>query len=76
MLIHSDRTYSRNCYNIPASSEVATIMIGDGYNIDITNRNIHLRLRKGGLQRISETHPSYDPLHYVLLFPKVMMGGI
>ena len=21
------------------------------------------------LQRISETHPSYDPLHYVLLFP-------
>ena len=22
------------------------------------------------MQRISETHPSYDPLHYVLLFPK------
>src|SRR5256885_10227862 len=70
MLIHSDRTYGQNCYNIPASSEVATIMIGDGYNIDITNRDIHLRLRKGGLQRISETHPSYDPLHYVLLFPR------
>jgi hypothetical protein len=45
-------------------------MVSDGYNESTTNRDICLRLHNGNLQRISETHPSYDPLHYVLLFPK------
>jgi len=27
-------------------------------------------LHDRGLQRISELHPLYDPLQYVLLFPK------
>ena len=27
-------------------------------------------LHEGGLQKISELHPSYDPLQYVLLFPR------
>ena len=70
MVIYSDRTYNSHCYNAPTSSDVAAIMVGDGYNEIPTNRNICLRLRDGGLQRISETHPSYDPLHYVLLFPR------
>ena len=45
-------------------------MIGDGYDVNPSNRDILLRLRDGGLQKITELHPSYDPLHYVLLFLK------
>ena len=70
MLIHTDRTQDPRRYNAPTASDVAAIMIGDGYDINPSNRDILLRLHDGGLQRISELHPSYDPLHYVLLFPK------
>ena len=70
MVIYNDRTHNPHCYNAPTSSDVAAIMIGDGNDINPTNRDICLRLHDGSLQRISETHPSYDPLHYVLLFPR------
>src|SRR5204862_90090 len=69
MVIYSDRTHNPHRYNAPTSSDIAAIMIGDGHNINPINRDIHLKLHDGGLQRISETHPSYDPMHYVLLFP-------
>lgn len=69
MLIHGDRTRDPRRYNTPNASEVAAIMIGDGHEVGPSNRDILLRLRGGGLQRISELYPSYDPLHYVLLFP-------
>ena len=70
MIIYNDRTHNSHCYNAPTSSDVAAIMIGDGHDINPTNRDIHLKLHDEGLQRISETHPSYDPLHYILLFPR------
>ena len=70
MLIYSDRSRDQRRYNAPTASDVAAIMIGDDYNVDPSNRDILLKLHDGGLQRISELHPSYDPLHYVLLFPK------
>ena len=70
MLIHSDRTQDLHRYEVPISSDVAALMIGDGYDIEPSNRDILLNQHQGGLQRISELHPSYDPLHYVLLFPK------
>ncbi|CAG8729517.1 7496_t:CDS:1, partial [Dentiscutata erythropus] len=41
-------------------------MVDNGYEINSTNRNILLRLCNGSLQRISECHSLYDPLHYVL----------
>ena len=44
-------------------------MVGNGHELHVANCDILLRMRDGGLQRISEIHPSYDPLHYVLLFP-------
>lgn len=47
----------------------ASIVIGDGCDINLSNRDIVLKLRDEALQRISELHPSYDPLQYVLLFP-------
>ena len=70
MLIHSDRTQDLRRYGAPTSSDVAALMIGDGYDIEPLNRNILLSRCEGDLQRISELHPSYDPLHYVLLFPR------
>ena len=45
-------------------------MIGDGHDLHSSNRDIILKMHDRGLQRISETHPSYDPLYYVLLFPQ------
>jgi hypothetical protein len=44
-------------------------MIRDGHDIEPSNRDIQLMLHEGDLQKISELHPSYDPLQYVLLFP-------
>ena len=45
-------------------------MIGDGCDIEPSNRDILLSQRDGNLQKIFELHPSYDLLHYALLFPK------
>ncbi|CAI2190530.1 18423_t:CDS:2 [Funneliformis geosporum] len=70
MLIHNNRIQNLYSYSVPTSSEVAALMIGDKHDIEPLNRDILLKTREGGLQRISELHPSYDALHYVLLFPK------
>ena len=57
-------------YNLPtADDEVAAIIPGDGSEIRSDHRDIVLRLKGGGLQRISYLHPAYASLHYVLLFP-------
>jgi len=69
MVIHSGRTRDSQ-YNVSTTSDVAAIMIGDGYDINPSNRDILLRLHNKGLQSISELYPSYDALHYILLFPK------
>ncbi|GET67424.1 uncharacterized protein LOC104885245 [Rhizophagus irregularis DAOM 181602=DAOM 197198] len=69
MRIFCDRSNDARRYNAPAASNVAAIMVGDGYEVEPSNRDIVLNLRDGTLQRISELHPSYDPLQYVLLFP-------
>ena len=69
MVIHGDRTKNLHRYGAPMSSDVAVLMIGDGCDIEPSNRDILLsRQSERGLQKISELHPSYDPLHYVLLF--------
>ncbi|PKY59706.1 hypothetical protein RhiirA4_482684 [Rhizophagus irregularis] len=69
MRIYCDRSNDACRYNAPAASDVAVIMVGDGYEVEPSNRDIVLNLCDGTLQRISELHPSYDPLQYVLLFP-------
>ena len=57
-------------YNLPtANNEVAAIIPGDSSEEHSNHRDIILRLRGGGLQRISHLNPSYSSLHYVLLFP-------
>ena len=70
LVITNDRTKDSRRYNTPNASEVAAIMIGDGQEIEHQKRDIILRPYEGGLQRISEIHPSYAPLHYVLMFPR------
>lgn len=55
-------------YNLPAIDEVAVLLPGD--SAQPRSRDILLRKRGGGLQQISELHPGYAPLQYVLLFPR------
>ena len=52
-------------YNSPVSDEIAVLMPND----NISNRDVVLHYRDGGLRHISELHRSYDPLQYPLLFP-------
>ena len=47
------------------SSEVSVIIPGDLED----HLNVVLHEKSGGLQIINELHRSYDPLHYVLMFP-------
>lgn len=68
------------CYNLPTANEVGVILPGeDIFQGDCHDIIIHLRPqyyhnphdRQNHLQlyHISEGHPAYAPLHYVLLFP-------
>ena len=60
-------------YNAPTAQEIAVIMPGDGYTEHQASRDIVLRTRNESgrmLQYISETNCSYDPLYYVILFPR------
>ncbi|KZT31064.1 hypothetical protein SISSUDRAFT_995568 [Sistotremastrum suecicum HHB10207 ss-3] len=68
---HTDRRR----YNLPnvADGEIAAILPGPG-NIGAESRDIILRLHDGPLYRISDRHPAYHTLHYVLLFPKGELG--
>ena len=49
--------------------EIAVLLPGGGYSEGVANRNIVLHAHSGSLRRITETHCTYDSLHYVLLFP-------
>ena len=52
-------------YNLPSGSQVsALIPCEESGNLDVV-----LHYKNGSVDRISSLHRSYDPLHYVLLFP-------
>ncbi|CAG8834095.1 22761_t:CDS:1, partial [Cetraspora pellucida] len=70
LIITDNRTKDLRRYNAPNASEVAIIMVGNAQGAEQLNRDIVLHTREGGLQRISELHCSYAPLHYVLMFPR------
>lgn len=68
IVIKCSSNNDRRCYNLPTVEEVAVFMPGiDGE--EFQERDIILKLRDGGVRHISSFHPSYDPLHYVLMFP-------
>ncbi|XP_076952024.1 uncharacterized protein LOC143625625 [Bidens hawaiensis] len=55
-------------YNLPTTSEVAALIVGDiGDAID--KRDIIVTTQGGSLKCISELHPSYLPLQYHIFFP-------
>ncbi len=71
-----DKKCEQQCYNLPtaAYNEIAVILPGDGDDVQ-GSRDIILYRRNGqGLQRISDLHPFYQALHYVLLFPTGQFG--
>jgi hypothetical protein len=51
-------------YNAPTIDEVAIVIVGEEFN----SRDIILHRRNGDVQRVSETHRSYDGLQYPILF--------
>ena len=57
-------------FNKPTTNEVAILMIGDSTN----KRDIIINKRDSTIQRINETHPSYDCLQYPLIFWKGQSG--
>lgn len=60
----------RRRYNLPSADEVAVILPGDGSQSDKRDIILRKRMPEGlSLYRISDLHPAYEPLHYVLLFP-------
>lgn len=69
IVIHADKTppgqHARR-FNAPTMEEVAIVIVGDEFN----SRDIVLRRRDLGLQRVSETHRCYDGLQYPLLFAR------
>src|SRR6266545_1693462 len=74
--LHYDKECDQRRYNLPtaASNEIAIILPGDGDKVQ-GSRDIILYRRNGqGLQRISDLHPFYQALHYVLLFPTGQFG--
>jgi len=65
----------RRRYNLPTiSGEIAAVVPGTEEQFS-NSRDIILHRKAGEpLQRISEIHPFYPALHYVLLFPTGQMG--
>ncbi len=52
-------------YNSPTGSEVAVILPGE----QVEHLDVVLQTKAGEIQHINAMHRSYDPLHYVILFP-------
>ena len=73
--LYFDENTDHRRYNLPTatSDEIAVIVPGDGDQLQAA-RNIILYKQGGGLREISDKHPLYLPLHYVLLFPTGQLG--
>ncbi len=63
-------------YNLPTVDELAAIIPGDGSEPVQNDRDIVLCMHDHSLKRISQLHPSYQSLHYVLLFHMENWVGI
>ncbi|KAI5895842.1 uncharacterized protein SCHCODRAFT_02747054, partial [Schizophyllum commune H4-8] len=56
-------------YNLPTAAELAVVL--EDSKDHNARRDIMIELRRGGRKhRIYDTHPAYQPLLYVLLFPR------
>ncbi|XP_026459710.1 uncharacterized protein LOC113360417 [Papaver somniferum] len=67
--MQSNETTDERSYNLPTADEISVILPGDGsQKYDFRDIILHCK-GKVGFKRISECHPAYLPLHYVLMFP-------
>ena len=76
--VHAHLRYNsatdRRRYNLPETDEIAVVLPGDG-TVSTGKRDIIIHLKANNqLMQISEQHPFYLPLHYVLLFPYGELG--
>ena len=55
-------------YNTPTCDEVAALVVGDLTNLDY-GKDVVVKKVSGHLQRVFETHASFIPLQYPILFP-------
>ncbi|KAM0832574.1 hypothetical protein ACQ4PT_064805 [Festuca glaucescens] len=55
-------------FNLPSTDELACLVFGE-VTLEAPKRDIIIRCRGSGLQRISSLHPAYMSLQYPLLFP-------
>ncbi|KAI9081109.1 hypothetical protein K1719_036868 [Acacia pycnantha] len=55
-------------YNMPTTSELAALIVGD-FDNSYTKRDIIVKRQSGSLQRNDELHMAYLPLQDPLLFP-------
>lgn len=58
-------------YNKPTADEVAAVIIGE---LDAKPRDLIIYKRVGGMKRVFDTWPQYDPLQYPILFPSGELG--
>lgn len=79
MIFRSEDTPDPRRYNSPThSTEIGVLIVnGEGHrNVNKpTHRDVVIRLRnngstENGLQSINEINQHYDPMHYVLMFPR------
>ncbi|KAL8156433.1 hypothetical protein AgCh_001501 [Apium graveolens] len=68
ILLKESRSASRRPNHITPSSEVAVLLVGEN-DPNIGDRDVILRLKHGGLERISFIHPLFMALQYPILFP-------
>src|SRR6266849_3565609 len=78
--LHFDPNSDRRRYNLPNANvnEIAVVVIGDGEQITGSQDIVIYKKNQPGhprsLFRISDSHPLYPSLRYVLLFPTGQMG--
>ncbi|KRH33055.2 hypothetical protein GLYMA_10G096000v4 [Glycine max] len=68
MKLISQRQTDGRLYNLPTTTEVAALIVGDEHSA--YKRDIIIEKQSGLLKRIHELHPAYLPLQYPLLYPK------
>jgi hypothetical protein len=77
------RTKDACLYNVPMVNEVASLMVGDGFEV-IDRRYVVVVQQAGPFQRIFKLHVGYMALHYPLLFlygedgwhPNILLNGV
>jgi len=74
--LHYDKKCDQQHYNLPtaASNKIAVILPGDGDEVQGSRDIIYYHWNDQGLQCISDLHPLYHALHYVLLFSTGQFG--